>query len=98
MLSINDVTLFRRMQNEKQKPKTGNNSVKFQNNLLFGFYQIFIFGGIVNDSGSDIVEIFDGKRRVLEPFLDIFGNPITIPSLTSLVSSCSFALVSNLSY
>jgi len=58
------------------------------------FFQIFIFGGIVNNPVSDIIEIFDGKRRVLEPFLDISGNPITVQSLTSLVSSCSIALVS----
>jgi len=73
------------------------NKMSINLNLIFkGFvvFQIFIFGGIVNNPVIDIIEIFDGKRRVLEPFLDISGNPITVQSLTSLVSSCSIALVS----
>jgi hypothetical protein len=47
---------------------------------------------MVPNAIADIVEVFDGKTRVLEPLKDIHGNSVKIPSLTNLINSCSVVL------
>jgi hypothetical protein len=43
-------------------------------------------------ASSDIVEVFDGSRRVIEPLKDINGGLVKIASLTNLKFSCSVVL------
>ncbi len=44
------------------------------------------------NASSDIVEVFDGSRRVIEPLNDINGGVVKIASLTNLKFSCSVVM------
>ncbi len=53
---------------------------------------MYLFGGEVPNESADIIEVFDGTKRVLTALKDIFGAVVKIPNLTALLLSCSVAL------